>query len=160
MDYGLSCERVQRAEKSVDVLNRPNVWGLANCFSESTNQRFNDSTGFSRISRYWKSGPFRRENFYWGWMPPHPTFFVHRKVYQKYGGFSTDLGLAADYELMLRFLLKHQISCAYIPEVLVCMRQGGASNRSLQNRIHANLMDRKAWRVNGLKPVRKIGQFF
>ena len=79
------------------------------------------------------------------------------------------MGSAADYELMLRFLLKHQIKTAYIPEVLVKMRTGGVSNASLKNRLAANKMDRKAWAVNDLKPypwtmwmkpIRKIGQWF
>ena len=102
-------------------------------------------------------------------MPPHPTFFVRRSVYEKYGLFNLDLGTAADYELMLRFLLKHRINCAYIPEVLICMCTGGASNCSTKARIKANLMDRKAWDVNGLrpypwtiplKPLRKLPQWW
>ncbi|MDD2336061.1 MAG: glycosyltransferase family 2 protein [Geobacteraceae bacterium] len=102
--------------------------------------------------RYWKSGPFQSKKFYWGWMPPHPTFFVRRSVYEKYGLFDLDLGSAADYELMLRFLLKHRINVTYIPEVLVKMRVGGVSNVSFANRLRANQMDRKAWAANGLKP--------
>jgi glycosyltransferase len=102
-------------------------------------------------------------------MPPHPTFFVRRDVYEKHGLFNPNLGSAADYELMLRFLLKYRITAAYIPEVLVKMRTGGTSNVSLRNRLRANLMDRMAWKINGikpypwtlyLKPLRKIGQFF
>jgi glycosyltransferase len=62
------------------------------------------------------------------------------------------MGTAADYELMLRFLLKHGASARYIPEILVKMRTGGASNISLHNRLRANRMDRKAWEVNKLKP--------
>jgi len=121
-----------------------------------------------KIVRNWKSGSFSPGKFYWGWMPPHPSFFVRRSVYEKYGLFNTNLGSAADYELMLRFLVKHQIQAAYIPEILVKMRTGGVSNASVQNRLAANKMDRKAWRVNGLepypwtlwmKPVRKIGQW-
>lgn len=122
-----------------------------------------------KIHRYWKSSQFYPRKFYWGWMPPHPTFFVRRSVYDKYGAFRLDLGTAADYELMLRFLLKHRIKSAYIPEVLICMRTGGTSNVTLRNRLKANLMDRKAWKVNGLepylwtipfKPLSKIPQWF
>jgi glycosyltransferase len=122
-----------------------------------------------RILRYWRSGVFSPEKFKWGWMPPHPTFFVRRSVYERFGLFNLDLGSAADYELMLRFLLKNRIKVRYIPEVLVCMRAGGVSNASLANRLRANRMDRKAWEVNGLKPypwtipmkpVRKIPQYF
>ena len=101
-------------------------------------------------------------------MPPHPTFFVRRRVYERYGLFNPELGTAADYELMLRMLLKHGIRAAYIPEILVKMRSGGMSNRSLARRLKANRMDRKAWTVNDLsphpwtlwmKPIRKIGQW-
>ena len=120
------------------------------------------------VVRYWKSGSFTPEKFYWGWMPPHPTFFVRKSVYERYGRFNPDLGSAADYELMLRFLLKERISSTYLPEVLVRMRVGGVSNASLANRLRANRMDRNAWHVNGLKPhpwtipmkpLRKIGQY-
>jgi glycosyltransferase involved in cell wall biosynthesis len=111
-----------------------------------------DPVDTTRIVRIWNSGYYHERRFYWGWMPPHPTFFVRRSVYERYGGFKLDLGSAADYELMLRFLVKHKISTAYIPEVLVKMRAGGVSNVSLRNRLKANRMDRYAWEVNGLKP--------
>lgn len=121
-----------------------------------------------RIVRVWSSGKFNKQSFSLGWMPPHPAFFVRRKVYEKYGLFRGDLKFSADYDLMLRFILKCNIRLAYIPKFLVVMRNGGASNRSLRNRIKANLEDRKAWRINEikahwftllLKPIRKIFQY-
>ena len=121
------------------------------------------------LHRYWKAGSFDHTRFVWGWMPPHPTFFVRRSVYERYGTFRLDMGSAADYELMLRFLLKERIRAAYIPSVLVAMRTGGASNASLKSRLRANRMDRRAWKVNGLtplpwtilcKPLRKLSQWF
>lgn len=127
-----------------------------------------DGANRDKTVRNWRSGSFNPGKFYWGWMPPHPTFFVRRSVYEKYGLFNTDLGSAADYEIMLRFLVKYGIQAAYIPEVLVKMRTGGISNISVKNRLAANIMDRKAWEINGLrpypwtlwmKPVRKIGQW-
>lgn len=120
------------------------------------------------VTRYWKSGTYTPRSFYRGWMPPHPTFFVRRSVYERYGKFRLDMGSAADYELMLRFLLKHAVRAAYIPEVLVRMRVGGASNESLAARLRANRMDHRAWEINGLKPypwtfmmkpLRKVGQY-
>ena len=105
-----------------------------------------------KIVRYWKSGDFYPNNFYHGWMPPHPTFFVRRSIYEKYGLFNLNLGSAADYEIMLRFLLKYNVNAKYIPKTLVHMRAGGVSNASLGSRLKANRMDRKAWKVNGLKP--------
>lgn len=121
-----------------------------------------------RTVRYWKSGSFSPDRFYRGWMPPHPTFFVRRSVYERYGLFNLKVGSAADYELMLRFLLKHKVAPAYLPEILVKMRTGGASNARLANRLRANQMDSRAWEVNGLKPhpwtlllkpLGKIGQW-
>jgi glycosyltransferase len=120
------------------------------------------------IRRYWKSGPFRPSRFYRGWMPPHPTFFVRRACYDALGQFDLTLGSAADYELMLRFLLRHRLRVRYIPKILVRMRTRGVSNASLGNRLLANRYDRQAWRKNGLKPnpltlylkpLRKIGQY-
>jgi glycosyltransferase len=127
-----------------------------------------DRDNLKKITRYWKASKFDRSAFYQGWMPPHPTFFVRRRVYEGYGLFKPELGSAADYELMLRFLFKHGITTRYIPEVLIKMRTGGVSNISLKNRVLANQMDREAWRVNQLrpkpwtlfaKPIRKITQF-
>jgi glycosyltransferase len=121
-----------------------------------------------KVIRRWKSTSFSRKSFFWGWMPPHPTFFVRRKLYEQYGKFRLEMGSAADYELMLRFMLKNRVKAIYIPFTLVKMRAGGESNRSIKNRIKANLNDRKAWDINGIKPLpwtilckplRKIGQF-
>ncbi|MCP4575693.1 MAG: glycosyltransferase [Deltaproteobacteria bacterium] len=123
----------------------------------------------SKVVRYWKSTPYRKELLYKGWMPPHPTFFARRSIYEKHGGFNPNLGTSADYELMLRFFMRNHICAEYIPEVMVIMRNGGQSNSSLRNRIKANRMDKMAWRINGLKakpwtfmakPLLKIGQYF
>ena len=123
----------------------------------------------SKVIRYWRSGTYDKSRFYRGWMPPHPTFFAKRSLYKRYGAFNLDIGLSADYELMLRFLFKHDISTAYIPEVMVVMRVGGQGNVSFRNRWKANRGDKLAWKVNGLKPkpwtiiakpLSKLGQFF
>jgi glycosyltransferase involved in cell wall biosynthesis len=127
-----------------------------------------DASNTSRITRTWKAGKFHTRSFYWGWMPPHPTFFVRKKVYEQAGLFNTSLRSAADYEMMLRILVKHHMKAGYIPEFLVKMRTGGVSNASVKNRFRANREDREAWRINGLKPyfftlylkpLRKITQF-
>jgi glycosyltransferase len=121
-----------------------------------------------RILRTWIAGKYNVRKFLFGWMPPHPTFFVRRSVYQQYGPFNISLKSAADYELMLRLLYKEKISVSYLPQVLVKMRSGGMSNASMRNRFQANREDRQAWRVNllkpyffttWLKPLRKLNQF-
>jgi hypothetical protein len=111
-----------------------------------------DANNQHKILRNWRSGPFKRENFYFGWMPPHPTFFVRREVYARAGVFNLGLRSAADYELMLRVLVKLEMTTRYIPRVIVKMRSGGMSNASLLNRLRGNKEDRLAWKLNGLKP--------
>jgi glycosyltransferase involved in cell wall biosynthesis len=127
-----------------------------------------DRKNISKTVRTWKSGKYRKGSFLNGWMPPHPTFLVKRSIYEKYGKFNLELKSAADYELMLRFIHKHQISLQYLPAFTVKMRAGGKSNGSVKNRVNANLEDRKAWEINGLKPkfytlylkpLRKLIQF-
>jgi len=122
----------------------------------------------TKVVRTWKSGPVSKRSFYYGWMPPHPTFFVRKEVYQKVGLFNTKLKSAADYEMMLRILVKYKLKANYIPRVLVKMRTGGVSNASILHRLRANQEDRLAWKLNGLrpyfftlylKPIRKISQF-
>ncbi len=121
-----------------------------------------------QVTRYWKSGNYQRSNFLFGWMPPHPTFFLRSSSYKKFGTYRLDLGSAADYELMLRMMYKHQISVTYQPQITTVMRTGGVSNKSLDNRLKANTSDRMAWTLNGikpywftlwLKPLRKVLQF-
>jgi len=77
--------------------------------------------------RHYDSGQFSPDKFVYGLMPAHPTFFVKRQIYEKYGVFRTDLKIAADFDLLIRFIFTHKISFSYIPEVLVKMRMGGVS---------------------------------
>jgi glycosyltransferase involved in cell wall biosynthesis len=111
-----------------------------------------DRVNSLRMIRDWKSEPYKDGLFLKGWMPPHPTFFLKKKCYDKYGNYNTTLTISADYELMLRMLHKHKLKAVHIPEVLVKMRTGGTSNRSLARRMKANMEDRKAWKINNLKP--------
>ncbi|MBX7050611.1 MAG: glycosyltransferase [Flavobacteriales bacterium] len=122
----------------------------------------------NKVVRTWKAGAYRHGQFLSGWMPPHPTFFVRKSCYEKFGSYTLELKSAADYELMLRFIHKHQIAMTYLPRVITKMRTGGQSNVTMMNRIKANMEDRKAWKMNGLhpnfltltrKPVSKILQF-
>jgi glycosyltransferase len=122
------------------------------------------------VIRYWKAGEYKEGLIKWGWMPPHPTFFVKKEAYKKYGYFNTSLKIAADYELILRFFSKGKITTHYIPEVLIKMRIGGDSNKSIKNIIRKSLEDYKALKINDLgssgvftllfKNLSKIPQFF
>ncbi len=121
----------------------------------------------TKVLRYWKSGDFSLKQLKLGWMPPHPTLYIKKWVYEKYGGFNIEMGIAADYDSMLRFLGKYKISTQYLPEVMVKMRVGGASNRSLKNIIKKSSEDWDAIQRNEFgniftlvfKNLRKITQF-
>ena len=128
-----------------------------------------DKGDLSRVIRHWKSSPYRHGQFRQGWMPPHPTFFVRKKIYEKYGYFNPNFRIAGDYELMLRFLERYRISATYIPEVLVKMRWGGISNGSIRNILIKSYEDYRAWGMNDLnggvhtilfKNLSKIPQFW
>lgn len=122
----------------------------------------------SQVIRYWKSGLYDDAALSRGWMPPHPTFYVRRSVYERLGGFDTRYRIAADYDTVLRFLAVGKIRAAYIPEVLVRMRTGGVSNRSLKTIIRKSREDLDVLRRNGVggvltmlrKNLRKVSQFF
>lgn len=128
-----------------------------------------DKNQTDKIVRAWKSGNYKEGDFYNGWMPPHPTFFVKKNLYERLGLFNLNFKTSADYELMLRFIHKNKIRLCYLKEYTVKMRAGGKSNATMKNRLKANQEDRKAWEVNGLKPkfytlylkpFRKLSQFF
>lgn len=122
----------------------------------------------SRIIRRWRSGTYQRSYLARGWMPPHPTLFLRRSVVEQWGGFDTRFRIAADYDAMLRYLARGKICLAYIPEVLVKMRVGGESNRSLARIARKSYEDYLALRHNGVggvgalvwKNLGKVGQFF
>jgi glycosyltransferase len=122
----------------------------------------------SRVVRTWRSDAFSPNRLARGWMPPHPTFYVRRTVYQKLGGYDTSYRIAADYDCMLRLLGRGEVRPVYIPEVLVKMRVGGASNRSLKNILRKSREDYRALRANGVgglgalawKNLSKLPQFF
>jgi glycosyltransferase involved in cell wall biosynthesis len=149
-------------EKVVELFRDPEIMAVYG------DLQYVDAVNTDKVVRCWKAGEYNKRQFFYGWMPPHPSFFVRRQLYSNYGVFDTSFRYAADYELMLRFLLRYGAKAAYLPEVVVKMRTGGHSNASWRNRWRANREDRRAWTVNGLipyfftiplKPFRKLGQF-
>lgn len=100
--------------------------------------------------RVWKSSTYIHGSFLSGWVPPHPTFFVRKSVYDKFGVFDLSFPLAADFELMLRFLHCLKLKSIYIPEVLVKMRLGGATNKNITNILRQNMEIYRAGRKNGV----------
>ena len=119
-----------------------------------------------KVFRHWKAGLFTRAKLKRGWMPPHPTLYIRRDLYDRIGGFDTKYHIAADYDSILKVFSTPGLVSVYIPEVLVKMRTGGASNRSLSNIIRKSREDLDALRrskVGGIltllaKNFRKVGQ--
>ena len=124
----------------------------------------------SHVVRHWSAGRFDRRQLHWGWMPPHPTLFIRRSAIDRLGAFDTGYRISADYDLVLRYFCRGEVRPAYIPRVLVKMRVGGASNRSLQQMWLKSSEDWRALRRNRVgafggvgaliwKNLRKVRQF-
>lgn len=129
-----------------------------------------DQLDINKVVRTWYSGnyaPYKILHF--GWQPPHPTVFFTKRMYEQFGNFNTALALAADFELLIRFMYKQAIKVIYLKEVTVIMRRGGASNSSIKNRLIQLKEHSAAFKVNGINPpfymgtlriLSKISQFF
>ena len=104
-----------------------------------------------KIVRHYDSSKFSPDKFAYGWMPAHPTFFVKREIYQKYGLFKIDYKIAADYELLVRFLYAHQVSYFYLNKVIIKMRMGGVSTSGIKSNWILNQEIIRACSENGIK---------
>jgi glycosyltransferase involved in cell wall biosynthesis len=127
-----------------------------------------DHNDTGRIKRFWEPGPYKEGAFRYGWVIPHPTFFCRKEIFERYGCFNDKMKIAADFELMLRFIEKHRIKIGYLPKTIVKMRTAGKANR-LRGIIHGNREIIKSFQLNDLrispwffvcKPITKISQFF
>lgn len=122
----------------------------------------------TKIIRRWISGNYKINKFRNGWMPPHPTFYMKREHYLSLGGFDLTYSISSDYESMVRYLWKNKLCAAYIPKVIINMRIGGESNRSLANIRKKIKEDTKVMMKSDIPPLRgllfkhlsKIPQFF
>ena len=112
----------------------------------------------NKISRRWVSGIQRK--FKYGWHPAHPTFYIKKSIYDRFGLFDLSFKLAADFEIMLRFLDKHNISTTYLKEPLVKMRLGGETNKSFKNIYYQNIECLRAFDKNNIKVSKLLYPFF
>jgi glycosyltransferase len=149
---------------------------------KSKNEHYNHSDlkiDYS-IIRYWKAHKLKKVSFTthyspptttnlkYGWMPPHPTLFIKKEVFDMYGLYRTDMKIAADYEMILRLFYKYKITSHYLPLTTYCMTIGGASNKSLKNIFIKSSEDYRSLKMHNLrfpiftllyKNLRKIPQF-
>ena len=160
---------------SDDMLASPNaIMDIVATFDETGNDAvygdlvYVDAANPQKVLRYWKGLPYKRVRFRYGWMPAHPTFYIRRSLIQKFGEYENHYFTAADYEFMARYLYLHKVTACYLPKMIVKMRNGGASNRSIYRRLRANRRDYLAMKKNRipfaflvsiLKPLIKIPQY-
>ena len=150
------------------------ISAIANCFkTEKTDlvygnlvyQTVDDSN--EKTIRYWESNNFNTESLKYGWMPPHPTLYCKREIYEQWGLFNDKFKIAADYDFILRIFKQPTIKKTFLPIILVKMSIGGISNNSIKNIIRKSFEDYKAIKNNMiggfltllLKNARKIAQF-
>ncbi|RWY57309.1 glycosyltransferase family 2 protein [Mucilaginibacter gilvus] len=157
-----------------DVFTDNSVAGtIAAAFAENGNDILYADLNYLKpngnVLRKWRSGQYRTGMFNKGWMPPHPTFYCKRSLYDRFGIYSLDFGTAADYELMLRFIHVKKASVFYLARVVVNMNTGGVSNNSYLGRIKVLFLDLKAMYKHDVqlppiallyKRLSKIRQFF
>jgi glycosyltransferase involved in cell wall biosynthesis len=145
------------------------VFQLYNCDVVYGDKIYTESGNTNKVIRYWRAGEYDKSNFRKGWMPPHLSTYIRSSFYATYGKFRTDFKIAADYELMFRFMYKHNAKTRYLPKVIARMRAGGISNKSIKNILISNYEVYKSWKLNGFsisplivvrKPCSKITQLF
>jgi glycosyltransferase involved in cell wall biosynthesis len=130
-----------------EVVSEFQLRGVDSVFADLVIVDPNDS---NKVLRYYDSSYFRPDRFAYGWMPAHPTFFVKRECYQMFGFFKTDYQIAADYELLVRFLARQNITYSYLDKVTVRMRKGGVSTRGWRSNWILNREIIRACRENGI----------
>jgi len=158
-DFFASSSVLSRVAAALDARDVGGVYG---------DLQYVSSTDPSRVIRHWRSGDYAASKLSRGWMPPHPTVYLRREIFENWGLYDTEFRISADYDAMLRYLARGGVRLAYIPEVLVKMRLGGESNRSIDRILRKSREDLKAIRRNGvggvgtlaMKNLSKVGQFF
>ena len=127
-----------------------------------------DKNNTQIVIRNWKSSEFNKSLLKKGWMPPHPTLYLKKEVYENHGLFDLSYKISADYDFMLRVFNDSELKFGYLPKVITRMRVGGASNRSLKNIIRKTKEDYRAIKRNNIgnfttlitKNTSKLKQFF
>ena len=112
-----------------------------------------------KVLRKWRSGPYKKGAFQKGWMPAHPSFYCRTSVYEKLGFYDDSFKIAGDFELMLRFLERHNIRSKFIPHTLVNMKVGGASNNSIKSKIKILQEEFRAFKQNDIS-VNKLSYIY
>ncbi|MDD5458737.1 MAG: glycosyltransferase family 2 protein [Phycisphaerae bacterium] len=165
----------------IGFLNADDIYAADNIISEVTafmyegcfdavygDLAYIDRRNTDNIVRYWQPGEYKKGSFFHGWVPPHPTFFCRREIFEKFGSFNDKFQIAADFELMFRFIERYKIKVGYLQKCLVKMRTGGKAN-VFKGIFKGNMEIIKSFALNGMcisplffinKPIDKICQLF
>jgi glycosyltransferase involved in cell wall biosynthesis len=109
-----------------------------------------DADNHDRVVRRYRSSRFRPSRVAYGFMPAHPTLFMRRRVYEKYGGYDSSYRIAGDFELVARVFVNARIAYSYVPEVLVRMPRGGLSSSGPASNWTITHEMRRACRQNAI----------
>lgn len=118
-----------------------------------------------RIVRKWHQGQGVIRS---GWMPGHPTLYLKKEVYDKFGLYRTDYRISGDYEFMVRILYRKEVTLSYLPEILIYMSHGGTSTNSLRAYVESMMEGHRAlvenhvpfaWVTDLCRVVRVLSQF-
>ena len=139
-----------------------------NCDGVYGNLHYVTASNAEKIVRNWKSKAFETKLLKNGWMPAHPTLYLKSKVYKTYGVFNTGYKIAADYDFILRIFKQPELSFVYLPEIIIKMRVGGASNRDMKHILQKMREDLNALKANEVgsyptlikKNLSKLFQFY
>ena len=111
---------------------------------------FVDPENTSRIVRYYSSKNFNPDKFKFGYMPAHPSFYVRKELFEKLGYYKVDYKIAADFELLIRFLYINKIVYRYVEMPFLYMRTGGVSNKSILSNFVLNKEIARGCKENGI----------
>ena len=141
-----------------DMVNRMAETDAEFCFSDMVIV----DTVTDKVLRYYMASYFSRWMFRIGWMPPHPTCFIKKSLFDEFGGYSTSYLIAGDFDFMVRIFFGRTISWTYLDRITVKMRQGGVSNsgwkskKIIENEISKSLKDNQVWSLH----LFRIGRYF
>tara|TARA_B100001248_G_C27281930_1_gene408141 strand:- start:93 stop:869 length:777 start_codon:yes stop_codon:yes gene_type:complete len=148
MNKGLMCA----AGRIIGFLNSDDIYASASVLTDVVNTFkkqgtdsvygnlvYVDKINTNIVKRQWTFTNSINASFKSGWHPPHPSLFIRKEIYLKHGNFDINLRLAADFDLMLRFLEYYKVTTFYLPQLIVKMRLGGESNNSFKNIIFQNI---------------------
>jgi glycosyltransferase len=121
------------------------------------------------ITRKWVSKKFNSSLLNNGWMPPHPTLFLKKEVFENHGLYNTDFKIASDYDFILRIFQDESLKFEYLPITITNMNIGGVSTSGLKNLFKKSYEDYQILKIHNfkyplfvlfLKIFRKLHQFF